>query len=338
VRPLLVVLCLACSAAPRPPDLSRAEYLEHDGLDSDALAAYARAATRCDHQVDQWCAAALLGSAATLERLGRHDDAATAYENIPLRIAGRDADSAAAWVEAGRIRLAQHRDARAYELFWRVITEFPDESAADDALRHVVGDGRRRNPRQLYETLMTLYARLAKSELGDNLLWHLASLARDDLHDAPAALADLDRLAAVYPESPLRDDALWNGGRLARAAGDFEGALRRWRALLRTREEALILGSYHSVYLDDAQLEVGRLLRDDLHRPADALVEFRLVEKDYPRSTLIDDSLWEIAATEEQLGDKAAACATLADLVTRFPESKYAPKAPVAAARLGCHG
>ncbi len=320
-----------------PPDLVHAQYLEHDGLDKEALAAYAQAEKLCTRGQNSWCATALMGGAATLERLGRRDEAAAAYEQIPTRVPNESADDAAAWVAAGRLRLALHQDARAYDLFWRVIVGYPDESGADDALRYVIADGRRRNPRQLYTVLVDLYARLSKTEIADNILWQLAQLARDDLKDPVAALADLDRLAEVYPDSPLRDDCLWNGGKLARARGDFDGAIHRWRTLLATREEALILGSYHSIYLDDAQLEMGRLLRDDLHRPADALFELRLVAKDYPTSTLIDDSLYEIAVTNEQLGDKLGACATLADLAKRFPESKYQlTLAPALATRLAC--
>ena len=38
-----------------------------------------------------------------------------------------------------------------------------------------------------------------------------------------------------------------------------------------TREVSLMVGSYFSVWLDDAQLLLGRILRDDLGRADEAL-------------------------------------------------------------------
>lgn len=332
------LLLAACSAAAPPPDLTRAETLAHDGRDDDAVAAYSLVADRCP--VDprgaqaRFCRAALVGRAETLEHHGRHEEAAVAYEAIPARFP-RDAEAgASAVVAAARIRLALGQEARAYDLFWHAILHAPDTSAAEDAVRDVVADARNRNARELYGVLRDLYVRLAATAVGDNLLWAMARLARDEIHDDVTALADLDRLVLAHKESPFRDDALFESAELARRAADTEGAVRRLRALLATRESSWIIGSYLSPHLPAAQLELGRILRDDLHRPGEALAAFARVEKDYPTSTLVDDALFESAATPQ---DPAAACAKLAELARRFPDSKYElERAPALAARLGC--
>jgi tetratricopeptide (TPR) repeat protein len=337
-RSAAALLLAACSAAAPPPDLTRAERLAHDGRDDDAVAVFALVADRCP--VDprgaqaRFCRAALVGRAETLEHMGRHEAAAAAYEAIPARLP-RDAEGAAsAVVAAARIRLALGQEARAYDLFWHVILHAPETSAADDAVRDVVGDARNRDPRELYGVLRDLYIRLAATAVGDNLLWAMARLARDELHDEVAALADLDRIVVAHKDSPFRDDALFEGAELARRAGDPEGAAQRLRTLLATRESSWIIGSYLSPHLPAAQLELGRVLRDGLHRPAEAIAAFARVEKDYPSSTLVDDALFETAATEQ---NPATACATLAELARRFPDSKYQlERAPALATRLQC--
>lgn len=335
-----LAVAAACSAPARPRDLEQAEELELRGDLEHALAAYTRALSACDGRKgkelrDRWCAAALIGRAQTLERSGRREEAADAYEAIPLRV---DGDPAARGVaEAARLRLELGEEKRGYDLYWKVIVDFPDTLAAEDALRRVLVDGRRRNARQLAGVLAALRERLDGTAIADNLLYTEALLARDDLGDAAGALRLLDRYVEAYPDGPLRDDALWESAQLARAAGDASGAVRRLRALLATREQAYVMGSYFSVHLDDAQLLVGQILRDDLGDARAAATAFARLPSDYPDSTLRDDALWEEAVTREALGDAAAACKLLARLADKFPDSRWnLSEAPERKKRLGC--
>jgi len=338
LRSLVVLVALGCSAPATPRAVATAEALDHAGRDDEAAHAYAEAAaTHCGHDA-RWCAGALAGQASALVRLGRPAEAAATYERIPSEAPGQPEPAASALVAAGGLRLELGEEVRAYQLFWRALVEFPDETAAEDALRHVVRDGRRRNPRQLHDVLRDLHARLGGTAVGDNLLFAMADLSEKDLADPLGAVDACDRLAALYPGSPLRDDALWIAARLLRGRGDAEGALRRLRALLATRETAWIVGSYHSVHLDDAQLEAGVLLRDELGRPREAVAEFERVGVDYPESTLRDDAIMELAATHAVLGDRARACAALGELARRFPDSKHGlERAPSLRAKLDCH-
>jgi hypothetical protein len=130
----------------------------------------------------------------------------------------------------------------------------------------------------------------------------------------------------------MRDDARWHAARISRLVGDPAGAAVRLRGLLATREVALGAGSYFSIWLDDAQLELGKLLRDDLHDLPGAAAAFRRLPDDYPASILRDDALYELAITLERMRDHPAACATLAQLAARFAESKYIARGK----ELGC--
>jgi Tetratricopeptide repeat len=329
-----LVLLAACASSRPPAELSRAERLSQRGDDAAALREYESAVTACPRvsdrlQREKSCALAMSGRAFTLERLGREDDALAAWLDMAKALAAEFPDDAArALHEAAMLELRRGHDKAAYDLFWRVIVEHPDAAAADDALRVVVRDGRRRNPRELDGVLASLYGREHESELGDNLLAARADLAEHELADARAAIDLWDQIAAKWPKGPLFDDACWNAARLTRK-GDPKGALARLRKLLATKEEAFMIGSYHSVFLDDAQLEVGRILRDDLGEARAALAEFeRLQGKDYRDSVLRDDALFELAQTHAGLGDAAAACAALARLKKDFPDSKYLLELP----------
>jgi tetratricopeptide (TPR) repeat protein len=334
-RVLLAALALAaCSGpAPPPPALANAERLEHDGQHDQALAAYATAAEACEARRHRYCADAWLGHAAALDRQGRPADAALAYEAAVVRLADQPARAAAALESAARVRLALGEDEVAYRHFWRALTDFPETAAADQALRHLADDGRRRAPRQLYDTLLALYVRLSATPIGDNLLFTAAGLAREPLGDDAAALALYDRLLTAHPQSALWDDACFTAAGLARGLGDGKGALRRYRALAARREVAVMAGSYFSPYGPRTQLEIGRVLRDDLGDRAAAAKELGRLGSLYPDSTLRDDALWEKANSEEA----AAACATLSTLRADFPESRWElTLAPALRARLGC--
>jgi len=213
-----------------------------------------------------------------------------------------------------------------------VVTEWPDEQAAGDALRALIEDGRRRDARALADQISQILTPLAETKVADNLVWSLADLTEHELANLPAARGYYDRIPSDFPASGMRDDARWHAARLSRELGDSQGAATRLRALLATREVAFGAGSYFSVWLDDAQLELGRVLRDGLADLPGAIAAFERLPKDYPASTLRDDALFELAITHAQAGDPAKACATIARLATQSPDSKYVARRT----ELGC--
>lgn len=337
----LLVASAACSAPAMLPDLAEAEAHERDGDTDAALAAYDRAIERCGtvhrRRRRATCANAHLGRAELLDRAGRTQEAIAAYEAIPVALGGDPAPSSRALFRAGELRLAAGDEVGGWELLWRAITEYPDAPSADLALNLIVADGRSRDPRKLYEVLGQLAARLNDTEVADNLHFAMAELAEDELDDPHAALAHYDAVAAGSVDGALWDDAVWHSARLARQLGDPKGAVERYRKLLATREVALMVGSYFSVWHDDAQLELGRTLRDDLGDDRGALAAFERLPKDYPDSILHDDAMFERAATYEKLGDTERACKRLATLARKWPDSKYElEQAPAMRERLGC--
>jgi len=327
----------ACSASPPLSELTIAEQRADRGDVDGALAAYRAAQGTCRavkpvRRARAACAEALLGEGEVLEHAGRIQPAIDAYLAMPARAVDDPATAAVALDRAGELLLRDHQVVPAWTALWRVVTDYPDEPTASDALRTLLRDGRRRDPRALAEELSALLTPLAETEVADNLVWSLADLNEHELDNAAAARALYDRIPVDTPASGLRDDARWHAARLSRALHDPAGAVTRLRALLATREVAFGAGSYFSVWLDDAQLALGVILRDDLHDLRGAAAAFRELPKDYPASILRDDALYELAVTLRQAGDRAGACAAVAALARSFADSKHLARAR----ELGC--
>ncbi len=264
----------------------------------------------------------MLGEAEVLERANRVDAAVEAYLAIPARLDDDATTAATASFRAGQLLLRAGKITPAWTALWKTVTDYPDEAAAADAVKTLLEDGRVRDPKALADEIGKLLTPLAETQVADNLVWSLADLDEHELANPAAARALYDRIPVDYPTSGLRDDARWFAAKLSQQLGDPKGAVTRLRALLATREVALGAGSYFSIWLDDAQLELGKQLRD-LGDLAGAAAAFRQLPVDYPVSILRDDALYELAVTLDRQGDHAGACRALAAVKQLEPDSKY---------------
>jgi TolA-binding protein len=324
----LVLLMVGCSAPATLPELVQAEHLADQGDTDGALAAYREAQRKCKNlkparRATQACGEALLGEAEVQEHAGRLDAAIATYRAIPDRAPDDPATQSTALYRAGELLLKQDKIVDAWTLLWRVVTDWPDEGVAADALKTLVADGRHRDAQALAEQLGKLITPLAETEVADNLVWWLADLTEHELGNRDAARSLYDRIPLDWPNSGFRDDARWHAARLSRELNDPKGAVDRLRALLATREVAIGAGSYFSIWLDDAQLELGIVLRDDLHDFAGAAAALRQLPKDYPASILRDDALYELARALYDGRDNLGTCKTVLQLKRESPDSKY---------------
>ncbi len=310
-------------------ELTTAHQREDAGDIDGAIAAYRAAQQKCGSLKPQRraraaCAEALLGEAEALEHAQRTEEAIATYLAIPAKAPDDTATASIATLRAGELLLRAGRTTDAWTALWKCVTDWPDEASAGDALRAIVEDGRRRDARALADQIGKLLTSLAETQVADNLLWALADLTEHELGNAEAARAFYDRIPADYPKSGMRDDARWHGARISRAIGDPQGAVTRLRGLLATREVAFGAGSYFSIWLDDAQLELGKVLRDDLGDFKGAIAAFERLPKDYPASILKDDALWELAVTHAKARtDAGKACEIVRKLARQSPDSKY---------------
>ncbi|HUJ61899.1 MAG TPA: tetratricopeptide repeat protein [Kofleriaceae bacterium] len=337
----LCVLALGCSAPATLPDLVVAEHRADAGDTDGAIAAYHAAQQHChalrpERVARAACSDALLGEGEVLEHAQRIPQAIATYLAIPPRLADDPTTAATATYRAGKLLLEAGRAVDAWTALWKCVTDYPDEPAATDALSLLLEDGRKRDPRALSDQLATVLTAVAETEVADNIVYDLADLNTKELANPAAARALYDRIPVDYPTSGLRDDAWWYAAQLSLQLGDPKGAAERLRKLLATREVSLGAGSYFSIWLDDAQLELGKILRDQLGDPNGAIAAFRRLPKDYPDSILRDDALYELAVTLAAQRDAPGACRAIADLVKLEPDSKYMAKARPLGAQLGC--
>jgi tetratricopeptide (TPR) repeat protein len=322
-----LVFLIACSAPATLPELATADHRAEAGDVDGAVSAYRAAQHKCKslrpkRRATQACSDALLGEGEVLERSDRKPEAIGVYLAVPGKTEDPVTASTATY-RAGELLLAAGKTVDAWTALWKVVTDWPDEPVAGDALETLLADGRGRDAKALAEQIGKLITPLAETQVADNLVWSLADLEEHELANPAAARSLYDRIPADYPKSGLRDDARWKAANLSRQLGDSKGAVDRLRGLLATREVSLGAGSYFSIWLDDAQLLLGQILRDDLHDLPGAAAAFRKLPDDYPASILRDDALYELAVTLAQSGDGAGACRAMADLRKLERDSKY---------------
>ncbi len=167
--------------------------------------------------------------------------------------------------------------------------------------------------------------RHADASVGDNALWWAAQAAIRRFGDVGRGRRLLRALTRRFPGSPYVDDALWLLGALYRALGDSARAEACYASLVEIRgESSWFVGSYHSVYLDDAALWIGHL-RFDRGELAGARAAYRWLLSRLETSTLRDDAWWGIASAEARLGQDPSVAARR--LIEAHPDSRYAAAA-----------
>jgi hypothetical protein len=353
MRLALVVLSLVgaagCRATPLAHELAVGGEAEARHDETGALAAYFLLVEKCAAEPRERRAMAAkddCGQAATrrallLEAAGRDAEALEAWLTV-TKIATESRAIARALARAAALLAGPgplHDPARAEELAWRCARERPDDVPAEDALRLAVRLSLARGDRGgLERRLFDLYQAVEEHDLADNVLFALAgSLAA---HDPVAAVDVYDRLAARDRRSSLRDDALVEAARLLRRLGRPTEAIGRLKALLATRRDALITGSYNSEHLDDAQLLIGEILLDDIGDARAAKEAFRLLADDFKDSRLSDDALVWLARAElrgtPDAAARARACDALWELRLRFPDSNQRRRAEALERETGC--
>jgi tetratricopeptide (TPR) repeat protein len=337
-RRTLVLLAAAagCSGAPLPADFQRAQSLESTDPER-ARSLYEAIETRCKSErlPHDDCGLAAVRLAELHEAAQHWAQAHDAWLHA-AEIAKQPRTASRALVRAAELaheRLGDDTDAAA--LAWRAVESYPDEIAADDALKLAIRLEEPRDWQALAARLAALYPRVVKFDVGDNVLFERGMvMSRHEQRDQ--AVAIFDELADAYPHSSLRDDGLWRAAELLRKSGDFDGALRRLRRITSTKRRALITGSYNYLQLDDAQLEIGRIYLDDLHDPKSAAKAFETLADDYPDSTLRDDALYDLARARREQRDDAASCRALARLIKQFPDGNRVRAARAMMQELAC--
>lgn len=263
-----------------------------------------------------WCLAGCSASPSTLApdvdryraaqaaaEAGRTDEARALYRQITA-VERRS-------LAAFRLALLDDTDLRA------VVDAFPDEVGADRAVAHLA----LHDPAPV-DWLEAAGTRHAAREVGDNAVWWAAQASIRRFGDFARARRLLRTLVTRWPRSPYGDDALWTLGALYRQLGDADRALTVYASLIAARDEtSWFVGSYASVFLDDAALLRGHVLFDT-RRFDDAAAAYRGLLDRRPDSPLRDDAWWGLACALH--AGKESPVAALDSLLEAHPESRHA--------------
>jgi hypothetical protein len=98
----------------------------------------------------------------------------------------------------------------------------------------------------------------------------------------------------------------------ARSVGDFRRALDLYRTLA---QKAGATG-------ENAEYEIGRVLRDGLRQPREAVSAWRQYRARHPRGVLRMEADISVIETLVSLGDKAGALTESTDFIGRYPDSE----------------
>lgn len=314
----------ACSAPALPPDYGKAEQLEREGRFEEALAVYEGAANSCKKRPAD-CAVTRMRVAQMQIRMGRTRQAVDTLIRLEQREGRGLREGARAMGRAADLLAKLGHWDRAMALWWHLVDHYPETLAADDALARIVS--RYKAQKRLWDLVPLLrqrYLRLRRQDIGDNLLFEAGRiLEKGTTEDKNLAVELYVQITLDYPEGGLRDNAWMAAADIRRKQGRFSDAISLYQKLLATREDAFGGASYHSEFLDDAHLAIGKIWLLDLHNPARAVAAFRELVNGLPTSVLRDDAQFWIVLAELERGREEVARQEFAVLERKFPRSKF---------------
>ncbi|HEX2658188.1 MAG TPA: FecR domain-containing protein, partial [Polyangia bacterium] len=131
---------------------------------------------------------------------------------------------------------------------------------------------------------------------------------------ASPAVVDAPAPAPSPATAPSPSDVVSLGAqaRAARTAGDARKALGLYRALAQRGGAAG----------ENAEYEIGRILRDGLHQPREAVAAWRSYRSGHARGLLRAEADISIIETLASIGDRSAALGEALEFVRRFPDSE----------------
>lgn len=279
------------------------------GRDAEAASAYGRAAEHAERRVDrdeaEW------RRAQALRRDGDVEGALALFDAIAVRapIARR---TIRARYAAARIRLERGERAPALASLRTIVFEHPGHGQAARSLVLLVRALREESDEVAIALLRELDAQVASSDLGDDVLTHLAEirLAQGERDEARALY---ERIADEhpYPQGERWDDTLWRLADLAEEDGDPQGAIAYLERMIAPRSEGIPPGSYVQPRMPEAALRIARLQRDALRDREAAARAFSRAHDWFPTSLVRDDALVELGEMQLDAGERDAGCDSL---------------------------
>lgn len=186
------------------------------------------------------------------------------------------------------------------------------------------------------------------------------------MNNLAGALKQYDEFFTTFPQSNLTAQALFNAGRFALKAKQFQTAIKYFERILQQdnaqpyRRKALVHGAdaavelkdyakavqWYSRYLDtytadpflpDIVMSIAGIYERHLNDYRRAIGYYEDIPIKFPHSPFIDDALFAIGRCRESLGEIESAVATYEELAEQYPSSEHAPPAKQRAEFLRVH-
>ena len=190
-----------------------------------------------------------------------------------------------------------------------------------------------------YRRVGTRFGKSAKAAEG---VKRIAKIREEISKDSAKALATLDELGKDYPPPDEENAgfALIDEARLIRIQADALKAEKKPEAEGKYKEALAKLEEYRKTFekgkrADDALMEIGRIWQDGLEEPPiHAIDAFEKELKDYPASDNEAEALFRLAREMEKIKNSEQALELYAQLVEKYPKSKWAADATYARGKL----
>jgi TolA-binding protein len=121
-----------------------------------------------------------------------------------------------------------------------------------------------------------------------------------------------------YPQGRRWDDALWQLADLALEDENPKEAIKYLQQMVDAHEYSFVIASYTRPRMPKAALRIARIYRDDLRDPEKALDAYAVVRSEFPRSTVVDDSLAEEAELRIARGERDQGCELYKQLQEKY--------------------
>jgi tetratricopeptide (TPR) repeat protein len=289
--------------------LAEAQTAQHHGRLDDAIAAYQRAAETAERKVDRdealyrlsrvYARKGDLKSAIEVcDKLG--DDKVVARRTLRGRL------------DASRYRIRSGTELeRAENDLMDLMEDEPNSAAAQSALRILavrhVDEVEDKEAGLVW--IRDMKNKVLADTLGEPLMGAEAELLLQLGRKDEAKLV-LQRQVVRYPYPKGRrwDDALWQLADLALEDENPKEAIQYLQQMVDAHEYSFVIASYTRPRMPKAALRIARIYRDDLRDPDKAIKAYENARSEFPRSTVIDDSLAEEAEIRIARGERDEGC------------------------------
>ena len=248
--------------------------------------------------------------AQTWQRLGQPLRAAEAFLELNFARGGSDADIQNTIYKIAVTLKNEKRWIESLHVLQTFVDSFPAHANAGQSLTMI---GQIHQANEVWEDAITAYRRVIDEfptgAWTTEARWSIAECTIN-LSLWPEAMGAYAEFRQSYPKD----------ARVAEAARRIEvlKTLDRYQGVI---DEAGQRKAF------DAQFQMAAIVRTQLTNPVKAIIEYRKVAKNWPKSHLADDALFEIGTIYLELGETELARAALLESANSYPESPLADDA-----------